>query len=124
MGMTKIPGDIEGTKRLMGALVRMKPKPHEDMKVGKKKKTHRGKSGTKKNPAVPRLIVVSFPVIGQLYFTIRTTSAARTFTLSDATARVTASPADKAGIGCNPSPGEKLPMWTAPPPKAKLNRTL
>jgi len=27
---------IEGTKRLMDALVRMKPKPHEEMKVGKK----------------------------------------------------------------------------------------
>jgi hypothetical protein len=26
------------TKRLMGSLMRMKPKPHEDMKVGKKKK--------------------------------------------------------------------------------------
>jgi hypothetical protein len=31
----KKPTDIEGTKSLMGALVRMKPKPHEDMKVGK-----------------------------------------------------------------------------------------
>jgi hypothetical protein len=30
--------DVEGTKRLMGALVRMKPKPHEEMKVGTKKK--------------------------------------------------------------------------------------
>ncbi|MEH2470211.1 hypothetical protein V1281_000542 [Nitrobacteraceae bacterium AZCC 2161] len=28
--------DLEKTKSLMGALVRMKPKPHEDMKVGKK----------------------------------------------------------------------------------------
>lgn len=27
--------DIEETKRIMGALVRMPPKPHEDMKVGK-----------------------------------------------------------------------------------------
>jgi hypothetical protein len=32
--MTK---QLDETKRLMGALVRMKPKPHEDMKVGKKK---------------------------------------------------------------------------------------
>lgn len=31
-------GDLQNTKRLMGALVRMKPKPHEDMKVGKTKK--------------------------------------------------------------------------------------
>jgi len=28
---------LEKTKSLMGALVRMKPKPHEEMKVGKKK---------------------------------------------------------------------------------------
>jgi hypothetical protein len=28
---------LEDTKKLMGALVRMKPKPHEEMKVGKKK---------------------------------------------------------------------------------------
>jgi prephenate dehydrogenase len=26
---------LENTKRLMGALVRMKPKPHDEMKVGK-----------------------------------------------------------------------------------------
>jgi hypothetical protein len=35
--------DLKETKRLMGALVRMKPKPHEDMKVGKRK-TKRAKS--------------------------------------------------------------------------------
>jgi hypothetical protein len=29
---------LDETKRLMGALVRMKPKPHEDMKVGKRAK--------------------------------------------------------------------------------------
>lgn len=29
--------DLGGAKRLMGALVRMKPKPHEDMKLGKTK---------------------------------------------------------------------------------------
>jgi hypothetical protein len=29
---------LEKTKNLMGTLVRMKPKPHEDMKVGKKSK--------------------------------------------------------------------------------------
>jgi hypothetical protein len=29
-------GELDQTKRLMGALVRMKPKPHEEMKVGKK----------------------------------------------------------------------------------------
>lgn len=29
--------DLEETKRLMGTLVRMKPKPHENMKVGKKR---------------------------------------------------------------------------------------
>jgi len=37
---------LEETKRLMGALVRMKPKPHEDMKVGKKAK----KAKPKKKP--------------------------------------------------------------------------
>lgn len=35
--MTKKPELDEPTLRLMGALVRMKPKPHEDMKVGKRK---------------------------------------------------------------------------------------
>jgi hypothetical protein len=34
---TRRNDEIEETKRLMGALVRMKPKPHEEMKVGKKK---------------------------------------------------------------------------------------
>jgi hypothetical protein len=34
---------LEDTKRLMGALVRMKPKPHEEMKVGKKAKKKSGK---------------------------------------------------------------------------------
>lgn len=29
---------MDETMRLMGALVRMKPKPHEDMKVGSKPK--------------------------------------------------------------------------------------
>lgn len=37
---------LDETKKLMGALVRMKPKPHEDMKVGKKAK----KSKAKKKP--------------------------------------------------------------------------
>jgi hypothetical protein len=36
--MGKPASDIEGTKHLMGALVRQSPKPHEDMKVGKSKK--------------------------------------------------------------------------------------
>jgi hypothetical protein len=36
--MAKSSDGIDGTKRLMGALVRMKPKPHEEMKVGKKTK--------------------------------------------------------------------------------------
>jgi hypothetical protein len=39
--MTNHSDKIEDTKRLMGALVRMKPKPHEDMKVGKKAKAKR-----------------------------------------------------------------------------------
>jgi hypothetical protein len=32
---------LDDTKRLMGALVRMKPKPHEEMKIGKKNATGR-----------------------------------------------------------------------------------
>jgi hypothetical protein len=35
--MAKKPDPIERTKELMGVLVRMKPKPHEEMRVGKKK---------------------------------------------------------------------------------------
>lgn len=39
---------LEETKRLMGALVRMKPKPHEELKVGKKKtRKPRGKKDRK-----------------------------------------------------------------------------
>jgi hypothetical protein len=30
--------DLDATKKLMGALVRMKPKPHEKMKLGEPKK--------------------------------------------------------------------------------------
>ena len=37
----EILADIEETKRLMGALVRMKPKPHDEMKTGKKAKKKR-----------------------------------------------------------------------------------
>jgi len=33
--MVKSQDELESTKRLMGALVRMKPKPHDEMKVGK-----------------------------------------------------------------------------------------
>jgi len=36
--MAKDSKEIQATKKLMGALVRMKPKPHEEMKVGKKGK--------------------------------------------------------------------------------------
>lgn len=35
--------ELDDTKRLMGALVRMKPKPHEEMKVGKKAKKKKAK---------------------------------------------------------------------------------
>ena len=34
---------LEETKRLMGSLVRMRPKPHEKMKVGKRKTETRAK---------------------------------------------------------------------------------
>jgi hypothetical protein len=37
---------LEETKKLMGALVRMKPKPQEDMKVGKKAKKKVAKKRT------------------------------------------------------------------------------
>jgi hypothetical protein len=36
--MAKESKEIEATKNLMGALVRMKPKPHDEMKMGKKAK--------------------------------------------------------------------------------------
>lgn len=45
------PKELEKTKILMGALVRMKPKPHEEMKVGKttakrpKKSARKSKAG-------------------------------------------------------------------------------
>jgi hypothetical protein len=41
------PSDLDATKKLMGALVRMKPKPHEEMKVGKKAKRPAKKSKKK-----------------------------------------------------------------------------
>jgi hypothetical protein len=37
--MNRKVDELGETKRLMGALVRMKPKPHEEMKVGKRAKT-------------------------------------------------------------------------------------
>lgn len=40
--MTKTPEqELEEAKRVMGALVRMPPKPHEEMKLGKKKRAKR-----------------------------------------------------------------------------------
>jgi hypothetical protein len=41
---------MDETKRLMGALVRMKPKPHEKMKIGKKAE----KSPKRRKPAAKR----------------------------------------------------------------------
>lgn len=38
LGMSDSKDGLNQTKRLMGALVRMKPKPHEEMKVGKTKR--------------------------------------------------------------------------------------
>lgn len=45
--------DLDETKKLMGALVRMKPKPHDEMKIGnsKAKKT---KSPAKKRASSTR----------------------------------------------------------------------
>lgn len=49
--MTAETKRIEETKRLMGALVRMKPKPHEDMRVGKAKdKKKKPKKGADNEP--------------------------------------------------------------------------
>jgi hypothetical protein len=56
--MAKSDDELSGTKRLMGALVRMKPKPHEEMKVGKKREagspasrpSSRKKSGENRKP--------------------------------------------------------------------------
>ena len=48
--MAKPQKELDDTKRLMGALVRMKPKPHEEMKVGKPTKKQNAKD-SKKTPA-------------------------------------------------------------------------
>jgi len=42
--MTKKPVVDEPTLRLMGALVRMPPKPHDEMKIGKAKKISKKKA--------------------------------------------------------------------------------
>jgi hypothetical protein len=39
--MTKPSSDFEQTKRIMGVLVRMPPKPHDEMKLGKRRKAKR-----------------------------------------------------------------------------------
>jgi hypothetical protein len=41
--------DLKGTKNLMGALLRMKPKQHDEMKVGKKAKAKKAKAKKKKS---------------------------------------------------------------------------
>jgi hypothetical protein len=48
--MSKSPKDqeLEATKSLMSALVRMKPKPHEEMKIGKKAKAAKRKKVSKR----------------------------------------------------------------------------
>lgn len=43
-------GNIEGTKRLMSALVRMKPKPHEDMKIGQPKEKRKKRASASSKP--------------------------------------------------------------------------
>jgi hypothetical protein len=40
--------ELEKTKNLMGALVRMKPKPHDEMKVGKRESKNKNNQATKK----------------------------------------------------------------------------
>jgi hypothetical protein len=44
--------EIEATKRLMGALVRQPPKPHDEMKIGKRRREP-PKKQTKKKVAKP-----------------------------------------------------------------------
>jgi hypothetical protein len=47
--MARNPDDLAETRAIMGALVRLKPKPHEDMKVGKKaKRKAKSKKGSGK----------------------------------------------------------------------------
>jgi hypothetical protein len=46
--MAKDSGEIQATKRLMGALARMKPKPHEEMKIGKRESKNKNNQATKK----------------------------------------------------------------------------
>ena len=46
--MAKPPERLDETKRLMGALVRMKPRPHEEMKVGKDKAKRKKKAPAKR----------------------------------------------------------------------------
>jgi hypothetical protein len=41
--MPKISADLDATKKLMGALMRMKPKTHEKMKIGRKKRVAESK---------------------------------------------------------------------------------
>jgi hypothetical protein len=48
--MAENPDQISQTKRLMGALLRMPPKPHSEMKLGKDKSESR-KSPVKKPKA-------------------------------------------------------------------------
>jgi hypothetical protein len=47
--MTK-PDDLETAKNLMGALVRMKPKPHEEMKLGRAKAVAESKKKDSSRP--------------------------------------------------------------------------
>lgn len=48
--MTKISKKLDGTKKLMAALVGMKPKPHEELVA--KAKTKKAKSPKRKKKAV------------------------------------------------------------------------
>ena len=46
--------DIDATKRLMGALMRMKPKSHEDMKIGTAKTKTAKKLAKKRASSRPK----------------------------------------------------------------------
>jgi hypothetical protein len=47
--MAKPDDDLGKTKKLMGALVHMKPKPHEEMKLGKPRSARPAKAKKKRS---------------------------------------------------------------------------
>jgi len=50
------PDDLKGTKGLMGALVRMRPKPYEEMKIGKPKAKRTESRAKKRASSKPKTV--------------------------------------------------------------------